>query len=145
MKYETAKDFNEAIPVHSPIIYTSPRGDKRQTTLKGCARTMTGGAIVAQVTGIMGEVDINRIELLTLLKAKQYALVKTAADFNAVYPVGTEFNYYPFKDGTEFRVVTTISRAWEIGNEPVVAVNGMSGGVSIRRLEARLDDQEACA
>jgi hypothetical protein len=145
MKYDTAKEFNENIPIHSAVIYTSLRGDKRQTTLKGCARVMTGGAIVAQVTGVFGEVDIARIELLTLVNVKQYGVVRTADDFNAIYPVGTTFNYYPFTDSEEYRVVTTVSTAWLIGREPVVSVSGMSGGVSIHRLEAVLNAQERLA
>lgn len=62
---------------------------------------------------------------------------KTAAEWNARYPVGTHVAYYPVAERPDFQLTSTRSEAWELGNgEAVVSVTGKPGGVSIRHLEA---------
>ena len=133
-----AKEFNKAFPVRTTVIYTNPLGGKRVTTISSPARVMFGGAVVCQVRGISGEIDINRLEKVTLeVKLKQLKTVTTAEEFNLLYPVGSTLKYLPYKNSDEFRVVKTRSEAWLLGCKiAVVAVEGISGGVSIEHLEA---------
>lgn len=133
-----AKEFNEAFPVRTQVIYTNPLGGKRVTTVTSPARVMFGGAMVCHVGGVAGEVDINRLEKVTPeVKLKQLKTVNTDEEFNLLYPIGSSFRYYPVKGDDNYREVKTRSTAWKLGcNEVVVCVDGIAGGVSIRHLEA---------
>jgi len=57
--------------------------------------------------------------------------------FNAQYPVGSKFVYYPIKANLDcwFRVETR-SEAWALGHgDTVVSVTNVTGGVDIRHLK----------
>lgn len=63
----------------------------------------------------------------------------SAAEFNAKFPVGSEFDYYSVRGGPEvcepFRTKTR-SEAWTLGNGAViVSCEGKSGGLSTMHLK----------
>lgn len=132
-----AKEFNEAFPHRTKVIYTNPLGGKRVTMVMSPARVMFGGAIVCRIADVSGEIDITRLEKVTPEdQLKQLKTVNTEEEFNLLYPVGSKFRYYPIKGRDEYREVETRSTAWKLGcSEVVVAVTGIAGGVSIRHLE----------
>lgn len=66
-------------------------------------------------------------------------MLLSADDFNRLYPVGTAVRYYPVTGINKSRSTRTRTPAWTLGHgEPVVSVDGVSGGVSLRNIE--LDD-----
>ncbi len=60
-----------------------------------------------------------------------------ASYFNKMYPVGTQFKYYPVAGNHNFKVVRTTSPAWDIASSrhAIVKVNGRSGGVCVTHLK----------
>jgi len=61
--------------------------------------------------------------------------ILTAKMFNETYPEGTAFRYYSVRGDSNFIETRTRSRAWELGHgEPVVLVEGVTGGVCIEHL-----------
>jgi len=64
----------------------------------------------------------------------------TAAEFNSRYPVGTPVFYHPIIGKPEGRETRTRSEAWELGNgEPVVKIEGLTGGVCLDALTILVD------
>lgn len=56
--------------------------------------------------------------------------------FNARFPVGALFRYYPIQGQSECCQVVTRSEAWALGHgAAVVLVNDRTGGVSVEHLE----------
>jgi hypothetical protein len=54
----------------------------------------------------------------------------TADNWNATYPVGTKVEYHSIIGEPEHIKTETRTPAWTLGHgEPVVSVNGISGGV----------------
>lgn len=72
-----------------------------------------------------------------------YVLAMSADDWNARYPVGTPVTAYPgFRPeigGADVPTLhtTTRSRAWNLGAEPVVMVDGYAGGISLNHIDPR--------
>jgi hypothetical protein len=75
----------------------------------------------------------------------------TAEEWNAAYPVGTLVTAYPGVrpeyaaeiGATDYpRLETrTRSRAWNLGHgEPVVAVEGYAGGISLKHIDLRTEE-----
>jgi len=61
----------------------------------------------------------------------------TAEQFNEKYPVGTKVLYWPWvREGEDGIPSETRSEAWALGNgDPVVKVNGKSGGILLTHVE----------
>jgi hypothetical protein len=60
----------------------------------------------------------------------------SANEFNALYEEGTLVRYYPITGEDKFDETKTRSIAWELGHgEPVVMVEGRTGGVAISNIE----------
>ena len=60
----------------------------------------------------------------------------SANEFNALYKEGTPVKYYPLSDEDNFEETKTRSIAWELGHgEPVVLVEGRTGGVALSHIE----------
>jgi hypothetical protein len=59
-----------------------------------------------------------------------------AEQWNASHPVGTPVRYRPVRGQAKTEATKTRSEAWTLGNgEPVVAVEGQAGGVSLKHLK----------
>lgn len=60
-----------------------------------------------------------------------------AVEFNGEYPIGSPFVYFPINnDTTVFLPTRTTSQAWNLGHgQPVVKVEGKSGGVCLAHLQ----------
>ncbi len=59
----------------------------------------------------------------------------TANEWNEQHLIGTKIRYYLVSGQSEFHETETRSEAWELGHgEPVVLVQGRSGGVSLKHL-----------
>lgn len=70
----------------------------------------------------------------------------TAAEWNAIHPVGTPVIWYPYRDSfADARHTKTRSEAWELGGgTAVVLVEGRTGGkplwsIAVDAQEARTD------
>lgn len=63
----------------------------------------------------------------------------TAAEWNALYPVGTRVRYWPgIKKGQKPRRSKTRSEAWDLETNPptpVVKVEGCAGGIGLSHVE----------
>lgn len=59
---KTAKQFNNEIPVESPVIYTDDSGDEHAVETRSIAYDMCG-SVVVQIKGRSGSFDIERIRL----------------------------------------------------------------------------------
>jgi hypothetical protein len=77
--------------------------------------------------------------VMTMSKRTQRQIEKgerRAAEFNAAHPVGTQVRYYPLIGEGEFVETKTRSPAWSLGcGEPVVSLEGKSGGFSLDHLQ----------
>jgi len=61
--------------------------------------------------------------------------VRTAADWNRRFPVGTPVRYFPARNRFDHLETQTRSDAWTLGGgDAVVLVEGRSGGVSLDHL-----------
>ncbi|MFD7622075.1 hypothetical protein [Streptomyces sp. NPDC059802] len=60
----------------------------------------------------------------------------TAAEWNALYPVGTPVTAYPGVRGENPLTTVTRSKAWTLsGHTPVVLVAGRSGGIALTHVD----------
>lgn len=73
----------------------------------------------------------------------------TANEFNHLFPVGTPVAYWPVLPPPEgdpyeaWRSSRTRSKAWDLADgRPVVAIEGVAGGVSLLHLELECDDDD---
>lgn len=62
--------------------------------------------------------------------------IAAAKDWNEKHPAGTRVKYFPIAGEPEFDMTQTRSEAWILGHgEPVVKINGCTGGVALSHLE----------
>lgn len=68
----------------------------------------------------------------------------SAEDFNLKYPVGTPVRYWPvLPPDPDIPPIETVTRseAWNLGHgEPVVKIEGRTGGVAVAHIELRFED-----
>lgn len=62
---------------------------------------------------------------------------KSIEQWNKDLPGGTPVKYYPIKGEPEFIEAVTRSEVWDLCGNPVVLIEGKSGGVSCLHLEVK--------